>query len=770
MYDLLKGWDMVLSVSPQRLSRLDLDLEFNDQLNIFEKQVVVNGKLNCMNVKILNMGNDMIQLNISMQGNIVYEGRHVAIDQTFLQIVTNYKTIKKQDCFIVVPEFGDMTSFQVMAPDLGKYNREILDFYFSHIFKFNTEDFILLQFNQQMKTGKGMVFESVQLTSTFAAYSPEYSSLALLLSREKNKHMNSLDPHILPSGEESVLRVSNAFLREVLGEENFNSLKSQHSFCQKPMNAQIFNFNLQIQEYLKMIVDHITLPEQVFQFESVQVLENDTLFSATEKSINELKMVNAIDKTTNENKVQKQAEEFFKQAILYYTKPSYRKVFYKMDKVNLPQEIIDFTQLNKEWYEKYARLQLMNCIIENNKGIAKKLKVNDEKVKNQLKEMSKTNMMVMQMEKLYALSYCVIYPRIALYLEEKEKWGNIYKTYLESDEFIDKIIHSNNVNETYHEALCKLSIFSDENQSDISKTIGDKVIYKLANMHCKAIVKEYPEEFKECLNHALAEVEKKAQEEDDEVIKGVLESAGGTTELFLGIMSELTRTAVQDGYNTIDEELHGLERFWHDHPQVMEIGLKICSGVVSIITIALFAWKGHELLENDGKSKVEKGKNIFTYITSLIGSIWAAMTIVGIAVSFIPGAVEFFKTALTSLGSLGAKTVSFLSANIAGIIGGVAIFFAVIAVIVNIWDAYDDFANGHIASGILSSAMALMGILTGIGIVLSWSGVTVVAIAIVGFVLAIVKLIINLTDKKQKETEKQLNNLSKEVKLDLEGA
>ena len=53
----------------------------------------------------------MIQLNISMQGNIVYEGRHVAIDQTFLQIVTNYKTIKKQDCVIVVPEFGDMTSF-----------------------------------------------------------------------------------------------------------------------------------------------------------------------------------------------------------------------------------------------------------------------------------------------------------------------------------------------------------------------------------------------------------------------------------------------------------------------------------------------------------------------------------------------------------------------------------------------------------------------------------------------------------------------------------
>lgn len=60
--------------------------------------------------------------------------------------------------------------------------------------------------------------------------------------------------------------------------------------------------------------------------------------------------------------------------------------------------------------------------------------------------------------------------------------------------------------------------------------------------------------------------------------------------------------------------------------------------------------------------------------------------------------------------------------------------------------------------------------MTIIGIAFNWSGIAVVIVSVVGFILAIIKLIINVTNKEQKETSKQLDNLTQEVKLDLKGA
>lgn len=92
----------------------------------------------------------------------------------------------------------------------------------------------------------------------------------------------------------------------------------------------------------------------------------------------------------------------------------------------------------------------------------------------------------------------------------------------------------------------------------------------------------------------------------------------------------------------------------------------------------------------------------------MIESTWAALTLTGIAISFILGAVDFIKTVLTNLSSIAAKAVSFISTNIIQIIGGVAIFLALVSVAINIWDSYDEFKLGNITNGILSCAMAFM--------------------------------------------------------------
>lgn len=52
MNDVLKDRDMILSVSAQRLSRSHLNLEFDDTFGILDKQIIVKGELNHMDVKI----------------------------------------------------------------------------------------------------------------------------------------------------------------------------------------------------------------------------------------------------------------------------------------------------------------------------------------------------------------------------------------------------------------------------------------------------------------------------------------------------------------------------------------------------------------------------------------------------------------------------------------------------------------------------------------------------------------------------------------------
>lgn len=50
-------------------------------------------------------------------------------------------------------------------------------------------------------------------------------------------------------------------------------------------------------------------------------------------------------------------------------------------------------------------------------------------------------------------------------------------------------------------------------------------MYKLANNHCSKMALQYPKEFKECLEYALNEIKEKAEVENNEVVKGRLDSS-----------------------------------------------------------------------------------------------------------------------------------------------------------------------------------------------------------------------------------------------------
>lgn len=54
-----------------------------------------------------------------------------------------------------------MASFKIVSTVLNKYEREILDFYFTNILKLQSEDYKLLQFDNQIMTN-GYTFETVQ--------------------------------------------------------------------------------------------------------------------------------------------------------------------------------------------------------------------------------------------------------------------------------------------------------------------------------------------------------------------------------------------------------------------------------------------------------------------------------------------------------------------------------------------------------------------------------------------------------------------------------
>lgn len=771
MESIIKDWDIALSLSEKRLQRTNFQLPFQKSMKIDQMMVNMNGSLQNLQIHIASHGLSMIELICDIKGQLQYQNKTISLNGGTCMISAPFHTVKKNQEWMVLPNFHD-TAFRIniKADHLDISAKSILETHLKTENVLHEEEFYILKYKDSMMNQKAVKFQTLCVTSTYASYAPSLSSLVLLLNREKKETIPVLDPHIMANGESACVRVSDLLLHDIHGEEILSYVKQKYEQRLKPMHAKIADIDQKIIDWMKSFVEEVQAGEENIQFYGIQALEDEVLLSATKQGIDELDLFTAIDATNpDQNPVQDHCVKLLNDCILYYMNPLYRKYILNQELPTLPKEVLEISDSCKDMYKKLGRLQMAKQIRQGDGG-SNVINSKEEILDKSIKSITKSADFINQSNLLYSLSYCVIHPRFSLYLEDKEKWMHEYANYLQSDQHVEKLSLHENAVQMIHEDMAKLSALDlkETLTKQVQETIFGKYLKLFAQRHWQDLIKTYPEEFKVALTQTIERYTTEEVAEDEKenqaIIVGIIDHVGSLATFVEALMTDLTKTAIMDGYVPLSGELTCFQQLWHDHPEFMKTGSMTLSLFVSISAIVVFSIKANDIK----KIKDLKGEQ-YTYAVSVavvdcLNLLWASTMSIYLSFALVTKLVVHFQASL-------AESLTSLLANIeevfAKFMNRAAAFLCFLSAAISIWDTVYDFQEGKTLVAVVDICNALVSILTGFAIAFSWNGVVIIALAIAGLIIGIIRLVLAVTDKKEKEKKKALNLLNQEVLVDV---
>lgn len=784
----LKNWQACLAVAQQRLANPSFRLDIQHVLDDLAGQSSVKGSASGLTVSVMDTGLDLVRLDMSLACDLLFEGEEFHVTNGVLTIITSFQVVHHNGVHAVHADLADPElAVNVSASGLDESVEGVIAGVLDSWLKSGTQisPIRLFSFNTEAGQAAGAQLRSFRVTTAFSRFSHLYSSF-LLLMRESSGNTEenelSIDPHILPQGQTAVLWVSHDLLEKTGGASLVQAAELELAFRPRAMQVDIPNVSEKLRCWAKTIIDNVSLPESL-DFTSMQMSAAGLMLSATPLSLTELDEFTACDPSADRPAlVQQKTKELFEDCLVFYMKGKYRAYLLQKEKPNLPKEVLQVTKARSAWFEKFARLQLAGAI---RKSEAKSddpfSKYSDEKIEALLKEMSLSDIYAEQSARLYSLAFCVVRPRISLYMENPEKWKPLYIEYLTSETYADVLMAAPDPLAKIHDDNAKLHVF-DLTGNSAKETLPLTVaafMKRLSDHKWQAFVNERPDNYRAVLKEMLAAMEQDAgkplplaetsgpaDRHDPEAVKNALRTAGGAESMADSLMTLLSKIAHQEETVTLSDAVANSVRQQDDPAGILKKCLVFAASAAVLVLLLHEIRKDvaehpdgslqtRDILEFSGgfSHALQKGMDIANLIKKKLGSL---------TVSSLKFVRWLGKTVIDKLAAIG-KVTSRLVFNVKYIAALCGKVLSYAAAALSIYDAINSFKGGRIGEGVvatLSAAVALLGVLS---IELSWSGPLSWALLAVSVILALISI---FGFRKVSDSEDAVNELTSELAAD----
>lgn len=786
----LKNWQACLAVAQQRLANPSLRLEIQQSIDSPLGSASINGQAIGLTVQVMDTGKDLIKLGMTLEGDLKAAGRTIQVTRGALEVITSFETVLKDGVYSVLPKLDDRElavnfNAEGLTIDEEAVIMAILKQWVAD--RVQANPFQLFSFNANTGQGAGAQFAEFKVTSAYAKYSPEYSSFLLLMRESQGGDVENnlvIEPHILPQAQTAVLWVTHDLLEKTGGAALVQEAEQELTFRPRPMKVNIPQVSDPLRCWSQTIIDNVSIPGG-FDFTSMEMKQLGLMLSATPLSLDEFDAFTARDITKDpDDLVQKEAEKLFRDCIFYYAKDEYRKYLIQEERPVLPKEIMTVTMPYVEWLEKFARLQIAQAITNSDASKQEPFnKLEKDKVAEKLKEMSSSSTYADITGKLYSLAFCVLHPRISLYMEDPNAWKDPFFQRITSKEYSEYLMNEENPALKIHEAVSKLTVFdlSGETSKTAQKEVINRFAQTVAIEKWQIFVKEMPDQVQAAIETGLQQIYLVASKETGEGssdqsnqdVKDAIEAAGGVSGLAARIMVDLRTAAIAEGYVPLEGALNRIDQLWINHPQAMALGVGIVKFVACIAVLAVFFHGCKDALTMEGLSPEQQVKKVCDFAVSLVATIWAAGELVSslsetfayFLPNFADRIAQGLRILVTQLPGRLARGAARLANNATKIFKVAGSALAIACAALAVWDAIDDFKDGKVGAGVVDTLLAITAGLEAAAIIFSWSGPVAIVLAVVGVILTLIR-IFAFRDDEAEAAQDAANNLGRQLAAD----
>lgn len=755
----LHGWQACLAIAQQRLANPDFRLDVRESCESIFGPASFEGTASGLGVSLLETGMDLLSLVFRLGGVLRTETQSFRVGEGSLEITTSLQTVDRGDHYAVVPRLDDPDlAVGFTCTELGSLEKALIQTCLRNWIRRHvaSNPFALFSFASDLGHGAAPALPVFAVSSAYAKYSPEYSSLLVLFgdSRPPGQFDDlTIDPHVLPNGQTAVLWISPELLHRSGGQALVDAAESELALRPRGMNVDVPRVSEAVRRWSASIIGKLTIPGGL-ELTSMQMLPPGLMLSATPLSIGELDALRACDPTLDPpDRVQVQAESLFRDCLLHYMNPQYRKNLLDKDLPALPREVRQITAAQGAWYAKYARLELARAIagsVPRPRAPFDRLEAG--RIDRKLREMRLSETFEDQSAKLYALAFCLVHPRISLYMDDAANWLGPYREHLTSDAYADRLADEirglgGALDEAprarllgrIHEDIAKLTVL-DLSRKTARETLPATVaslLQRLAQREWKSFLAERRDRFADALARVLGVVDSEAGADE---LRRALAAAGGRPAVASALTAQLAHSAAC-GSKSLEAAIDEFCRAWPAHSATLRSGLSFATSR---------ALAGVLLEEIEGDLADEDRDAPPTDHLEQLASGFSSALRAGLDLA------RLLKEKLTSVLITSAKTIRWAGQKLlekllegatrllrgvrlfAGILAGA---LALLSAALSINDAVADFRNHRYGAAVTEVLAAGVSLFSVLAISMSWSGPVSWTLIAVGLILVAIRFI-----------------------------
>ncbi len=231
------------------------------------------------------------------------------------------------------------------------------------------------------------------------------------------------------------------------------------------------------------------------------------MLSATPMSEAQLDRLTASDLTESGGSlVAEKAQELLSQCALYHLDDRYREQLLGQPRPDLQPEVLKAVQGQGTWLQQFGRLQLARAIKLDPMGRdAPYDRLSLPAIERRLQALSRSLTCQTLVNRLYPLAFCLVRPRLALYLEDAAAWAERYRQHLQSAAYADHLATLDNPAAQLHEDVAKLSLLEGQAEGaiDLLPDLSNRLLHRIAALHWKEALRRRSADFRDRMELVL---------------------------------------------------------------------------------------------------------------------------------------------------------------------------------------------------------------------------------------------------------------------------
>lgn len=511
---LLQGWPVCLALAEERLRQPDRSFSIEQAFDFTTLRATAHCRLRAtardLQVRVLDTGLDLIQLSLALEGELTIDQRVVPLAGGTWEIDTTFEVLEEGRTHHVVARLGDAGVGQrVDHPHIDSLDAAALGRGLARWLAGWPSAQQLRLFSFDVPRNAPIVLDRFKVTTAFPEASSVDASILLLLGNATAHGAEAqpvLDPHLLPQGETAVLWVDRAALAGTTGGAVAEEAERHLSQLQRSMKTDVPNVTPALQRWAASLVDNVQLPVPL-SFTAMQMTKQAMLLSATPMSLAQLDRLTASDLTeSGESLVAEKAQDLLTQCALYHLDDRFREKLLGQPKPDLQPEVLKAVRDQGTWLREYGRLLLARAIKTDPMGVeAPYHRLNLQAIERRLRALASSTTCQSVIDRLYPLAFCLVRPRLALYLEEAAQWAPQYREHLTSAAYADHIATLDNPAAQLHEDAAKLSLLEGQAKgaTDLLPQLSTGLLHRIAALQWKEVLRQRTADFRERVQTVL---------------------------------------------------------------------------------------------------------------------------------------------------------------------------------------------------------------------------------------------------------------------------